>query len=73
MTKVFQIKELQELVAPDDLIDVLESLLKNGFLSSYYYDYVLGEVELDIPKNVEINEIMDGFQEHVETGRKKVH
>lgn len=73
MTKIFQIRELQELVAPDDLVDVLESLLKNGMLDSYYYDYVLDEVELEIPKNVEINEIMAGFQEHTETGGKKVH
>lgn len=73
MTKIFQIKELEELVAPYDLVDVLESLLKNGMLESYYYDYICGEIELDIPKNVEISEIMSGFQEHVETGRKKVH
>jgi len=59
MTKRFLIQELEEIVKPYDLLDSLDSLLQNGKLSSYYYDYECGEVELEIPDSVVIEELFD--------------
>lgn len=59
MTKRFQIQELEELIKPHDLIDTLDSLMKNGKLDSYYYDFEGGEVELEIPDNVVIEEMFN--------------
>lgn len=59
MTKRFQVQELEDIVKPYDLIDTLDSLLDNGKLSSYYYDYELREVELVIPESVVIEELFN--------------
>ena len=70
MSKTFPIDELKELVKPEDLIDVLDSLFDNGLISGYYYNYECGEVEIDIPKNVEIAEIVAGFKELSGNGKR---
>lgn len=63
MTKVFDIKDLELIVEPNDLIEVLDSLVANGYLSSYYYNWEVGEVELEVTKSAEVQEVMEGFSE----------
>lgn len=63
MTKFFTVSELKAVVKPYDPIDVLDSLLDMELIKSYYWNYENGVVEIDIPKDVEIKEIMDNIQE----------
>lgn len=67
----FKLEELENLVYPESLVDVLNSLSDNGMLEGYYIDFRLGDVIINIPKNIEIKEIMAGFQEYPEDGRKR--
>ena len=71
MKKVFTASKLAAIVAPTDLIDVLDSLLDNGLLEEYYYDFELDEVQVNIPKDVEIKEVMAGFQESMIDNQKR--
>lgn len=59
MLKKFPIQELEELLKPYDLVDCLDSLLSNGKLVSYYYDYDNGEVELEISDSAVIEEMFN--------------
>jgi hypothetical protein len=72
MKKTFSLKKLQELVEPHDLHDVLVSLMENGLVEEYTCEYSEDYIELIIPKDVEIREVMLGFQDIAESGRKKV-
>lgn len=70
MKKLFSIAKLQALVEPYDLSEVLCSLMDNGLVEEFTMSYNDDDVEIVIPKNVEIREVMAGFQEIVESGRK---
>lgn len=70
MKKYFELSKLAAIVAPEALRDVLDSLKDNGLVEEYAFDYNNNEVEIIIPKNVEIAEVMTGFQTIVESGRK---
>lgn len=59
MTTKFEIKELEKIVEPEDLVDCLDSLLDNDKISSYYYDFENGTVTLEIPNNVVIEELFN--------------
>lgn len=62
MLKVFTLSELIKIVAPYELQDVLESLLENGLIDGYELDFTMDECAIDIPKDMEINEVMRGFE-----------
>lgn len=70
MKKRFSVSKLEDLVEPHDLHDVLGSLMDNGLVEEYNCDYNTDTIEIIIPKDVEIREVMAGFQEIVESGRK---
>lgn len=59
IVKLFSIKELEEVVEPYALLDVLNSLVFNMYLGGYSIDYSTDTVELQIPANVQIKEILD--------------
>lgn len=61
MTVRFEISELEKVVEPDNLLDVLDSLLAIGKLSEYYWDWQCGEVELEIPERVAVEELFSDF------------
>lgn len=75
MTKRFTIKELEDVVKPYDLIDVLDSLMENQYIDSYYYDFENGQIEMDIPKGTEVMEILKGFEDlrDPESKKRKMH
>jgi len=68
--KLFSFNKLQELVKPYDLHDVLITLMENNLIEEYSVEYLDDTIELVIPKDVEIREVMAGFQNVVESGRK---
>lgn len=70
MKTQFRIEELEEIIYPDSLIDVLESLVLNGMIESYLIDYRGGDVFLSVPRDVEVKELIAGFQELPDSGRK---
>ncbi len=70
MKKLFSFNKLQELVKPYDLHDVLITLMENNLIEEYSVEYLDDTIELVIPKDVEIREVMAGFQNVVESGRK---
>lgn len=70
MKKLFSINKLEALVSPADLHDVLGSLMENGLVEEYSCEYNDDTIEITIPKNVEIREVMAGFQAVIESGRK---
>lgn len=70
MKKLFSISKLSELVQPHDLHDVLLTLMENDLVDEYGCDYNTDTIEITIPKDVEIREVMAGFQEIVESTRK---
>lgn len=61
MTKIFDIKDLELIVEPHDLIDVLDSLVDNGYLDSYYFNWEIGEVEMEVSSSAQVENIMKGF------------
>lgn len=63
MKSRFRIEELEAVITPDTLIDVLESLRVNGLLDAYHIDYRGGDVVLEIPKGIEINEMISGLSD----------
>lgn len=71
MKKLFVTSKLEAVVAPDSLFDVLTVLAKNGLIEGYDVDFTKDELEITIPKNVEIKEVMSGFQNVVENGKKR--
>jgi hypothetical protein len=71
MTVVFLIKELEDVVAPHNLIDVLDSLVDNDYVESYGLDWETGEVVIDVPAHVEISEIFKGFEDLRESKPKR--
>ena len=71
MKATFKIQELQAEVEPDKLEDVLDSLMASGFIESYLWDFSDQTVTLDVPKNVEVAELMSGLTQLQVTGRKR--
>lgn len=63
MTKIFPADELKEIVKPYSIIEVLDSMLQSKLLTYWSWDYEVGEIELEIPANVEVQELMDSMQE----------
>ena len=63
MIKIFGITELQSIVEPHALPEVLQSLKDNGLLSSYRMNFEKGTVRIEIPKNVEVAELIAGFKD----------
>ena len=71
MTKYFTASKLEEIVKPYDLNDILESLMDNGMIESYEFDYLNDEISITIPLGVEIKDIMAEFSAYVDPGRKR--
>lgn len=71
MTKTFLIQELEDTVKPNELIGVLEVLVDNGYLWSYDLDFTNGTVTLDIPRSVEVQNIVRELSEARDTGKVK--
>lgn len=71
MTKTFIASKLADTIAPYDLTDVLESLMQNGLVESWEWSYMDDEITITIPQDVEIKEVMAGFQELVEPTKKR--
>lgn len=71
MKTQFKIEELEALIYPESLVDVLNSLSDNGMVEGYYIDFRSGDVFINIPKNIEVKEIMAGFQDSPGDGRKR--
>lgn len=71
MTKTFIISDLEDVVKPNDLIGVLEVLIDNGYLWAYDMNFTEGTVTLDIPKSVEVQNIVRELSEARDTGRVK--
>lgn len=53
----FDISELEKVVHPDNLIDVMDSLLQEGKLLNYFWDWQNGVVEMEISKSAIIEEL----------------
>jgi hypothetical protein len=68
----FPIEDLEREVAPEELKDILNTLMQTGFIESYLYDFRGGTVTLDVPRDVEVAEIMAGFTQLPITGRKRI-
>jgi len=71
MIKVFPIPEIEEIVAPAKVWDVLESLRVNGLLTRWTLDFNTNTATLEIPKGVEVREMMAGFQELPSVSHKR--
>lgn len=70
MIQKFSIKALEDTVEPYDLIDVLDSLMENEYIEGYYFNWETDQVEIDVPRHVEIAEILQGFEELRESKSK---
>lgn len=66
----FSIEELEKSIYPDNLLDTLKSLMDNKLIEGYLVDYRNGTILIEVPKDVEVREIMAGFEENSESGRK---
>ncbi len=71
MTKTFMISELEDVVKPNELIGVLEVLVDNGFIWAYDMDFTQGTVTLDIPRAVEVQNILRELTEAHDSGKVK--
>lgn len=71
MIKRFIASHLQHVVLPYGLEDVLKTLQDNGLVAEFSIDYGKDEVEVIIPRDVQIREVMTGFQEIIESGRRR--
>lgn len=65
MTKTFSVEELEEIVAPESLWGVLESLRIEGLVEKWRVDFRGGYVVIDIPKSVEVKEVIECMQNYV--------
>lgn len=66
----FSIEELENSIYPDNLLDTLKSLMDNKLIEGYLVDYRNGTILIEVPKDVEVKEIMAGFNT-VEPGGKR--
>lgn len=71
MTKRFTVEALQAIITPYRLTDVLETLRGAGLISGYAWDFQTKEIEIDIPKDVEIKEVMRALQNMPEGGKRR--
>lgn len=71
MKKIFSVSKLKEIVHPDNLEDVLKVLKEGGLVEEWDMNYLGDMVEISIPKNVEIREVMIGFEKVIEDGKKR--
>lgn len=66
----FSIEELENSIYPDNLLDTLQSLMDNKMIEGYLVDYRNGTILIEVPKDVEVREIMAGFETSATDGRK---
>jgi hypothetical protein len=57
MQAKFEISILEKLVAPENLLDLLDQLMNDGKLDEYYWDWENGYVTLTISKKAIIDEL----------------
>lgn len=71
MIKQFSISELEEIVKPHELIDVLDVLVENGFLWGYDMSFMSGTISLDLPKETEVRNIIRELTEVQNSGKTR--
>lgn len=62
MTRTFSIEELESIVEPANLADVLDSLWFGGAVTSYNLDYRGGYVIIEFDDKVEVEELFKEVQ-----------
>lgn len=69
MNRTFSIAELEDVVKPHELIDVLDVLVANGLLWGYDMSFMSGTVTLDLPKHTEVASILRELTEAQTSGK----